>query len=70
MHTMAPSCFCCIQIQDGWLGIDYNILQVDQKTWMERLPTIHLQEKCKQWRSVVALILGGFLSSQRALVVP
>lgn len=42
MHTMAPSCFCCIQIQVGWLGIDYNILQVDQKTWMECLPTIHV----------------------------
>lgn len=66
MHTLAPSYFCCIQLQKGWLEMGYSALQVGQKTWMELLPTIHMQGKHKQRCSVVTLVLDCFFNFQRS----
>lgn len=45
-------------------------LHISQRSWMELLPTVHIWGKCKQQHSVVPPVLGCFLSSLRAVVVP
>lgn len=70
VHTMVPSCSCWIQIQEGQLEPHYSTLHVGQRTWMEYLPTIHIQGKCKQWHSPVTPFLVYSLSSRSAPVVP